>query len=152
LSSLGATLWPRRASAHECRSRAPPASAVRPDLGSGNIESLQWHPGWVRNTGNEQTLDRPGWWGPDWRTLPLALWLTLLGTGVVFGVTAWIVLKQAEPAWFDTAKRNFRGGTPGDYVVSLIAAACTLLTLMLWLWYLRRRGGHGFERPNHRYR
>jgi hypothetical protein len=106
----------------------------------------------VRNTGKEQTPDRPGWWGPDWRRLPLLLWLTLLGTGVVFGATAWIVLKRAEPAWFDPAKRSFRGMTPGGYVVSLIAAACMVVTLLLWLWYLRRRGWRGFERPNHRYR
>jgi hypothetical protein len=134
------------------RRRSGLGSSGRPARNSHTDRPLQWQPGWVRNTGNKHTPDRPGWWGPDWRELPLALWLTLLGTGVVFAVTAWIVLKQAEPGWFDPSKRNFRGMTPGDYVVSLIAAACTVVTMLLWLWYLRRRSWPGFERPNHRYR
>ena len=79
--------------------------------------------------------------------MPLAFWLTFAVTGIGSGVVAWLVLKQAQPHWFDPAKRNFRGQTPGSYVVSMLAAACAIIAMLAWLWYLRRRGWHGFEKP-----
>lgn len=83
---------------------------------------------------------RPRWWGPDWRTLPLALWLTVVVNAVAGFVVAYFVLRHVAPGLFDASQRTLRGGNRGEELAAALGGASTFPAMWLWSRAVRRRG------------
>jgi hypothetical protein len=87
------------------------------------------------------TPSRPAWWGPDWRQIPLAMWLSIPLTAVPVGLLAWLVLREAAPGLFGpSAPHNARGPSLGGYLCAVIAGLSGWPVVYVWVRALRKRG------------
>lgn len=85
--------------------------------------------------------DRPRWWGPDWRQVPLACWLSIPLTAVPAGLVAWILLDRYAPSLFGpSARHNTRGLSLGEWLSAVVAGLSCWPVLYAWMRALRRRG------------
>jgi hypothetical protein len=97
---------------------------------------------------NEARPPRPRWWGPDWKQVPVAMWLTVAVSATLGFIIAYVFLHHLAPEMFADSHRTLRGGTQGAGLAAAIGAVSTWPSMLVWRHAMRRRGlwGHWNER------
>ena len=90
-------------------------------------------------------LHRPSWWGPDWLSLPVAFWLSVLTSAAITGVLEGVLLRLLFPSLYRPYAPNPRPLATGDYYAAFTCAVGALPTLQLWKRALHRRGLHSWD-------
>jgi hypothetical protein len=87
-----------------------------------------------------ETRKRPGWWGPDWKGYPVALWVTMLLSALLGYVLVWFALRHNPRMFGPRAPVLGRGLTPGEFLGSIVGGLSSLPGLLVWRKPLRQRG------------
>lgn len=85
-------------------------------------------------------LHRPSWWGPDWRGLPVAFWLSVLTSAATTGVVAGVLLRLLFPSLYTPHRLHQGLLAAGDYYAAFTCSLGAWPPLQLWSRQLHRRG------------
>jgi hypothetical protein len=85
--------------------------------------------------------ERPAWWGPDWRQVPVACRLSIVVSALVTGLAARLLLGHVAPEQFgEAANHGGTGLSTGGYRCALAGGLGSWPALYLWTRTMRRRG------------